>query len=51
MKHHSEAIDFSNLYFEALHKEMIADEDAKGARANEQVEVEGGGEGKGPDDA
>ena len=30
MKHHFEAINFSNLDFEVIHKEMTADEDANG---------------------
>ena len=30
MKHHFEAIDFFNLDFEVIHKEMTADEDANG---------------------
>ena len=40
MKHHFEAIDFSDLDFEAIHKEMIANEDTKGAKADEQAGVD-----------
>lgn len=45
MKHHSEAIDYSNLNFEAIQKEMMADEDTERAKADGQAE------GKGPKDA
>jgi len=40
MKHHFEAIDFSDLDFEAIHKEMIANEDTKGAMVDEQAGVD-----------
>lgn len=49
MKHHSEVVNYSNLDFKAIHKEMMADEDIEGAKANGQVE--GDGERKGPKDA
>ena len=48
MKHHSPAIDYSDLDFKAIDKEMMVDERA---RANKQDGVEGGNEGEGPVDA
>lgn len=50
MKHHSEAVNYSDLDFEAINKEMIADEEAEQAWANEQTGVEGGCEGEGPEE-
>ena len=50
IKHHIE-FDYSNIEFEAIDKEIMADEAAKQARANKQARVEGGDEGKSPKDA
>ena len=50
MKHYIE-FDYSNIEFEAIDKEIMADEAAKQARANKQARVEGGDEGKSPKDA
>ena len=49
MKHHSKAVDYSDLDYEAIHKEIMADEDAVGAKADGKVEK--WGEGKGLEDA
>ena len=48
MKHHFAAIDYFDLDFKAIDKEMMANERA---RANEQDGVEGGNEGEGLVDA
>nr|POE95044.1 hypothetical protein CFP56_15112 [Quercus suber] len=48
MKHHFAAVDYFDLDFKAIDKEMMAYERA---RANEQDGVEGGNEGEGPVDA
>jgi len=45
MKYHSKAVNYFDLNFEAIDKEMIADEEAEQAWANEQAGVEGGCEG------
>lgn len=50
MKHHTE-FNYSNIEFEAIDKEIMADEAAKQVRANEQAGVEGEDEGEGPEDA
>lgn len=50
MKYHSKAVNYFDLDFEAIDKEMIADEEAEQARANEQAVVEGGCEGEGPEE-
>ena len=49
MKHHIE-LNYSNIEFEAIDKEIMADEAAKQVCANEQAGV-GGDEGEGPEDA
>ena len=38
MKHHSKAVDYSDLNYEAIHEEIMADEDAVGAKADGKVE-------------
>nr|POF03272.1 hypothetical protein CFP56_44191 [Quercus suber] len=50
MKHHTE-FDYSNIEYEAIDKEIMANEVAEWARDNEQAGVEGGDEGEGPKDA
>ena len=45
MKHHSKADDYSDLDYEAIRKEMMADEDAEGAKATGKLEREDEGEG------
>ena len=50
MKHHIE-LTYSNIEFEAIDKEIMADEAAKQVHTNEQAGVEGGDEGEGPEDA
>lgn len=47
IKHHSEAVDYSDLDFEAIDKEMMADKELERARADEQAEVESGDEAEG----
>ena len=49
MKHHSQAINYSDLDFEAIQKEMMADKDTERAKANGQAKGESKGEG--PKDA
>ena len=48
MKHHLAVVDYSDLDFEAIDKEMMANERVK---SNEQARVEGRDEGEGPVDA
>ena len=48
LKHLSTAIDYSDLDFKAIDKEMMANERVK---SNEQAKVEGRDEGEGPVDA
>lgn len=45
MKHHSKAGDYSNLDFEAIHKEIMAYKDVERAKSDGQAEEEGEGEG------
>lgn len=45
MKHHLAVVDYSDLDFEAIDKEMMANERVK---SNEQARVEGRDEGEGP---
>lgn len=49
MKHHSKAIDYFDLNFEDIHKEMMANEDTE--RANADGQEEGGGVGESLGDA
>lgn len=41
VKQHTVVVNYSDLDFEAVHKDMVADEDAERARADKQVGVEG----------
>ena len=47
-KHHLAVVDYSDLDFEAIDKEMVAN---KRVKSNEQARVEGRDEGEGPVDA
>ena len=51
IKHHSEVVDYSDLDFEAIDKEMMTDKELERARANEQAGVESGDEVEGPEGA